>query len=152
MYMLEQFRKMSEEELDKEIRRVREHYENEELSELYRKAADYEIRTYEEMKSELRYLDRRYQDDMMERGRNVCDGEFCDFFIGCLTDAEKHSSLQLHAIEWCKIRGVLSDLHSPHFENEDGERCDEYGRPLTADGEHYIGEIIEGGKFRDRKK
>ena len=68
MYMLEQFRKMSEEELDKEIRRLREHYENEELSKLYRKAADYEIRTYEEMKSKLRYLDRRYQDDMMERG------------------------------------------------------------------------------------
>lgn len=70
----------------------------------------------------------------MEKARDIESG-------GC--------SLQEHAKLILEMYPIAEKIMH-QWVNKDGKACDEYGRPLSYDGEHSVFEIIRGGKFKKK--
>lgn len=139
----------SKEELAQMAKEFREKTENS-IVELFEQAADYQIKTYDEMKDKLKAIQFRYEDEMADYDDNAWSEDMTGFLIEAMEKQEDSKGLQVYARDWLHDLKSLEQLLSPHWENDKGEICDEYGRPLTADGEHHLFEVIKGGK-QDKK-
>lgn len=119
------------------------------IQELFEQAADYQIKTYDEMKKKLESLQLQYEDEMSDYKDVGFLDDKTDFIIEMMMKQEDNESLQVYARDWLDALNCVKQATRPHWENENGDICDEYGRPLASDGEHSIGEIIKGGKFKE---
>lgn len=119
-------------------------------TEIMQMCADYEIRTYEEAYCELGALDAQYQDELHDYTDFWCDS-VTDHLISMLKNCSEHDSLQVSARQYLEVLGVTDRALAPHWENDKGEFCDEYGRPLSQiDPDHSVFEVVKGGK-QDKK-
>lgn len=118
------------------------------IQELFEQAADYQIKTYDEMKKELESLQFQYEDEMSDYDDNAWLDDKTGFIIEMMERSEDSKSLQVYARDWLDALECVQQVTRPHWENENGDICDEYGRPLSYDGEHHVFEIIKGGKFK----
>lgn len=135
----------SKEELAQMAKEFREKTENS-IVELFEQAADYQIKTYDEMRTSLKAIQSRYEDEMADYDDNAWSEDMTGFLIEAMEKWEDSKGLQVYARDWLHDLKSIEQLLSPHWENDKGEICDEYGRPLTADGEHHLFEVIKGGK------
>lgn len=135
----------SKEELAQMAKEFREKTENS-IVELFEQAADYQIKTYDEMKDKLKAIQFRYEDEMADYDDNAWSEDMTGFHIESMEKCEDSESLQTYARKWLDVLNCVRQVTRPHWENDKGEICDEYGRPLTADGEHHLFEVIKGGR------
>lgn len=119
------------------------------IEKLFEQAADYQIKTYDKMKEELKSLQFQYEDEMSDYDDYAWLDDKTGFIIEMMEKSEDSKSLQVYARDWLNVLNCVKQVTRPHWENENGDICDEYGRPLASDGEHSIGEIIKGGKFKE---
>ena len=136
---------ITKEEGERLAKECQKKYEDK-ATEIMQQCADYIIRTYEEAYAELAFLDTQYQDELSDYTDCWYVDSVTDHLISMLKSASEHDSLQVSAREYLEVLGVTQRALAPHWENENGDICDEYGRPLTADGEHHVFEVIKGGR------
>lgn len=140
----------SKEELAQMAKEFREKTENS-IVELFEQAADYQIKTYDEMEDKLKAIQSRYEDEMADYDDNACSEDMTEFHIESMEKCKDSDSLQVYARRWLDVLDCVSRVTRPHWENDKGEICDENGRPLShIDPDHSVFEVVKGGK-QDKK-
>lgn len=62
-------------------------------------------------------------------------------------DEENDKNLIIAVKDWLEMFSIVDKaLNKRVYQNEKGQFCDEYGVPLTLDGEHRVFEVIQGQK------
>lgn len=130
----------------KEIKELLDKF-HEEMNAAVVDAAEYRIKTYEEMVNTIRRIDMNYEGWIEDLGGSYRDLD-TDAYMSVFGGEEHHNSLQFTARLFLKACGVVEKVFNEKiWMNDDGFPCDEYGRALTNDGEHHVFEVIKGGKY-----
>lgn len=115
---------------------------------LFEKAANYEIKDYDDFitRIEMEAMDAQ---DMI---RTHCPDQstaLIDYltYTKYANESREKCSLQVYAQNWLEVYYTLDSIKDkPFFVNDKNQISDEYGNPLSLDGEHRVFEIIKGGK------
>lgn len=140
--MLEGFTK---EELEEMAEECRKRY-NKLFKETLQKPMLGEIGTNMQMVEELKDLNWRFEDEM-----NDYTDELIDDLDGGIIDAfleaeEKGQNVILCAQECLDYLDIAERVMRGWINKDTLLPCDEYGNPLSEDGEHRVFEVIPGGK------
>ena len=77
----------------------------EKVEELIQKAADYEVKDYDEMISSLEDIEKRYQSEM-EDYTDLYTVSITDHFVKLFSEEREKNSLQVAAREWLNAYGA----------------------------------------------
>ena len=110
------------------------------------KALTGEISTNSAMVKELESLNFQYHEEMDEYDDTAPD--LNPELIGNFMQAENTGkNVSIEAQEYLLALGMCDKMFNQKiWVNEDGHICDEDGNRLSADGEHRVFDIIQGGK------
>lgn len=114
-------------------------------NETIKKALTGEIGTNMKMVEALEDLNRRYQDEMEQF--ELYTSDLNPQTIENFKAAEERGE---NVIQCARMHLEISDIIDKAmtktvYKNDDGQICDEYGVPLSNDGEHRVFETIKGG-------
>lgn len=141
--MLEGFTK---EELKEMAEECRKRY-NKLFKETLQKPMLGEIGTNMQMVEELKDLNWRFEDEMNDYTDELfiddLDGGIIDAFLGA---EEKGQNVILCAQECLDCLDIAEHAMRGWINKDTHLPCDEYGNPLSEDGEHRVFEVIPGGK------
>lgn len=115
--------------------------------ELVMKALTGEIGTNNEMVKRLENLNDQYLEEMEEY--EDCPSDFNPLLIDLFKDAEKEGTNVISiSQEYLDMLRQCEEIFAPKavYKNEEGQVCDEYGTPLSEDGERRVFEVLKGGK------
>lgn len=101
------------------------------------------VNTYKRLIEEIEILNIKFKDEMMEWG------QYADNSVICMKETAQRANDNDENIQDFaeKIVMMFNAAGSVRFwTNEKGQICDEYGNPLSEDGEHRVFEIIKTGR------
>ena len=105
-----------------------------------------EIGTNTQMVEELKDLNRRFEDEMSDYTDEFID-DLDGGFIEQFEKAEKDGVNVILCAQDCLDCLCVAEHSMRRWVNKDTNLlCDEYGTPLSQDGEHRVFELIPGGK------
>lgn len=119
-----------------------------ELLGVWKDAAEYKIKTYDDFAYKLRMLNERYVDEMEDFDDFPSDLNPCT--ITYYKEAEERGDSVVEATYM--ILRIFDVEKKLVFTNEKGQPCDENGVLLSGDLEHRVFEVIKGGKHDDQPK
>lgn len=105
----------TKEELAQMAKEFNEKTENK-IQELFEMAADYQIKTYDEMKKELESLQFQYEDEMSDYDDNAWLDDKTGFIIEMMEKQEDSESLQVYARDWLDALECIQQVTRPHWE------------------------------------
>lgn len=113
---------------------------NQELYDLFCDVIQKRVNTYKRLIEEIEILNIKFKDEMMEWG------QYADNSVICMKETAQRANDNDENIQDFaeKIVMMFNAAGSVRFwTNEKGQICDEYGNPLSEDGEHRVFEIIK---------
>lgn len=114
-----------------------------ELYEIFCDVIQKRVNTYKRLIEEIEILNIKFKDEMMEWG------QYADNSVICMKETAQRAHDNDENIQDFaeKIVMMFNAAGSVRFwTNEKGQICDEYGNPLSEDGEHRVFEIIKTGR------
>lgn len=126
----------------KKLKEIEKKY-NQELKELFNDVIHKEVNTYDRLIEEIQFLSDKYDDELREWG------QYAGTNIICLKETaqkahDNDENIQDFAMEMVTIFNAVENVR--FWTNDKGQRCDEYGNPLSEDGEHRVFDIIKTGE------
>lgn len=113
---------------------------DQELYELFCDVIQKRINTYKRLIEEIEILDMHFNEEMMEWGQPA------DNSVICMKETAQRAhdndeNIQDFAEEMVMMLKAAGSVR--FWTNSKGQMCDEYGNPLSEDGEHRVFEIIK---------
>lgn len=113
---------------------------DQELYELFCDVIQKRINTYKRLIEEIEILDMHFNDEMTELGQPAGDE------VACMKETAQRANdndenIQDFADEMVMMFKASGSVR--FWTNSKGQICDEYGNPLSEDGEHRVFEIIK---------
>ena len=110
------------------------------LYELFCDVIQKRVNTYKRLIEEIEILNIKFNDEMMEWGQPA------DNSVICMKETaqrahDKDENIQDFAEEMVMMFKASGSVR--FWTNSKGQMCDEYGNPLSEDGEHRVFEIIK---------
>lgn len=114
-----------------------------ELYELFCSVIQKRVNTYKRLIEEIEILNIKFNDEMMEWGQPVGDE------VACMKETAQRANdndenIQDFAEEMVMMFKASGSVR--FWTNSKGQMCDEYGTPLSEDGEYRVFEIIKTGR------
>lgn len=116
---------------------------NQELYDLFCYVIQKRVNTYKRLIDEIEILNIKFKDEMMEWGQPA------DNSVICMKETAQRAhyndeNIQDFAEEIVMMFKAAGSVR--FWTNAKGQICDEYGNPLSEDGEHRVFEIIKTGR------